>query len=88
MDTPLLLIAAILGLAAVYVVPAIMLEVYSRYCGARELDCPNTRRAATIRMDARHAALTAVLGRPKVNVVDCSLWPERRSCDQGCRKQV
>lgn len=88
MESPLFLIAAILGLAVVYVVPAVMLEAYSRYCGATDLDCPDTHQAATIRINARHAALTSALGRPKVQVVDCSLWPERKSCDQGCRKQL
>jgi hypothetical protein len=88
MESPLLLMAAILGLGAVYVVPAVVMEAYSRYSGTRDLACPNTHQTATVRMDARRAALTAAYGRPKVQVVDCSLWPGHKDCDRGCRREV
>jgi hypothetical protein len=58
--------------------------VYARYRGVRVLTCPQTHGSATVRLDALHAATTAVFATEKLRLAACSLWPERAACAQGC----
>lgn len=77
----------LLGLAAIalgYVVAPIVIGVLTRYRGRRAVDCPETRTAADIEIDAGHAARTAFPGPPELRVKQCTRWPERRDCAQAC----
>jgi len=59
------------------------LVTYLRYRGPRVVACPAGNQAAAIRIDARHAAITAV-PRPVLRVAGCTRWPERHNCGQLC----
>lgn len=85
MSQPWVLLAAIVALGAVYVLFPIFLLTFSRFRAPRRLPCPVTGRRAAVRIDAFRAALAdALAGRPRLRVGDCSLWPERSGCEQGC----
>jgi len=41
---------------------------------------PEAGRTAKVAIDRRHAALTSVLGKPRLRVIRSTLWPEREDC--------
>lgn len=59
-----------------------------RYRGVRIITCPDTSAPAAVRVDARHAAITAGLSTLDLRLRDCSRWPERRGCGQECLAQI
>jgi hypothetical protein len=86
MQYPVLVIGAILALTAL-VMWFIAQETLRRYRGLKALRCPETGEPVGVSIDARHAALTAALrapGEPALRVQQCSNWPERAACNQGC----
>jgi hypothetical protein len=89
MDQQWSLLVAIVVLALLYVAFPVFLLTYSRFRATRgllsSLLCPLTREQASVTLDAAHAGLTdAFAGRPRLRVANCSLWPERSGCGQGC----
>jgi len=84
MTAPWVLLLAIAGTAIFYVLVPIVAEVFARYRTPRILRCPETGGTAEVRIDARHAAATAVPGPPELRVAGCSRWPERKGCAQAC----
>lgn len=54
--------------------------------GIRFITCPLTNRPAVIALDARHAALTALIGRSRLRIRACSKWPGALYCPQQCLK--
>ena len=88
MNTPVILVGAILALGVLYVVLPVVVSTLVRYREARKVECPETKREATIEFDASHAALTSAVGRPRVRIRECSFWPEKKDCAQDCLKQV
>jgi hypothetical protein len=85
---PWLLIAAILAVAALYVVFPVARHAYRRRREPQLLTCPETQEPAAVFVDARRAALTAALGKERLRVANCSLWPARRGCAQSCLKHL
>ena len=59
-------------------------RVYVRARGPREVNCPEAGRPAVIQLDARHAVTMHARGEEGRRVKNCSFWPERRGCVQGC----
>ena len=59
-------------------------SIIERYSGGRPVTCPENHEPAVVSIDARHAAATVMDGSPHVRLCDCSRWPERAHCDQGC----
>lgn len=59
-------------------------SLYHRYQGPRAVTCPLTHGAATVRFDARRAATTGMVGRVRLRLAACSLWPERAGCSEAC----
>lgn len=88
MDKPLLVLAAIAALGLVYVVFPVVMDAFMRYRKSRRVSCPEAGKAADINIDARLAALQAGLGKTKLQVAHCSMWPERKGCGQNCLVQV
>lgn len=84
MNTPWFLLAAIVGLAVLYVLLPVVVATFLRFRARQSLMCPETGRNAELIMDARRAALTSAFGQPRPRVKDCSLWPERRGCGLTC----
>ncbi len=63
-------------------------EIYRRYSGSRLVACPENQRAATVDLDARHAAESGIDGSPQLRVCDCTRWPEQAQCAQSCLAQA
>jgi hypothetical protein len=82
------LIVLLLTLAALYFVVSFVVKTYLKYRGQRVITCPETRRAAAIKVDALHAALRAAISYPDLRLKSCSRWPEREDCGQECLLQV
>ncbi len=84
MGNPWILVAAILTLALLYVLAPVVTDAFRRYRSSRLLRCPETGKEAEVGIDASKAALTSAFGPPVLRVKDCSLWPERKDCEQEC----
>src|SRR5579862_2998377 len=63
-------------------------ELYRRYSGGRLVACPENQQAATVSVDARHAAATGIHGHPDLRLCDYTRWPERANCGQECLSQA
>ena len=60
-----------------------------RMRGTRVIVCPETKEAAAVKVDAAHAAMTAVWEHRRTSGIEtCSRWPEREHCDQACSGQI
>ena len=56
-----------------------------RFSGGRTVTCPETHRAATIRLDAVRAAATGLTGAPDLRVESCNRWGGPVGhCQEGC----
>jgi hypothetical protein len=84
----LLVIAAVLGMGMIYVVFPVFVATFMGYRKNRQVHCPEEKKTATVNVDAQAAALSAVVGKNRVQIKNCSLWPERRDCAQECIAQV
>jgi hypothetical protein len=63
-------------------------HVYRRARGTRVITCPETKRSAAVELDQAEATVTGFLGRPHLQLQNCSRWPERQGCDQACLAQI
>lgn len=79
--------AAILGVGLFYLARAI--RVWARLRTERVVTCPETGLPAAVRIDAPHAAVTALPhGTPDLRLAACSRWPERGPCDEPCLEEA
>jgi hypothetical protein len=78
----------ILLIPACALVAAWLLSIWWRERGARAIVCPENSRPAGVRVDARHAALTAIGGKAEFQLSSCTRWPERAGCGQQCLSQI
>ncbi len=88
MANPWTTLASLAALGAVYPVLPVALDLYARFRTPRPVTCPDTGEAAEVVPDARHAALTGIVSRPRVRVRACTLWPARAGCRQACLRQI
>jgi hypothetical protein len=79
--------AAIITLAAVFVLLPVVVLTFQRYRKKRVLRCPETKTLAEVDIDAPRAAFSSAFGKPLLKVKNCSLWPKRKGCDEECLKQ-
>jgi len=86
METALITIAAITLLGIFYVTLPIFIDYFRRYRRKRVVRCPETGDAAEVDLDATRAALSSLFGKPILKVKNCTLWPWKRGCSQGCMK--
>ena len=84
MDTPWVVLAAIVGVAVGYVLLPVAGDVFLRFRSKRRVTCPEAGADAEVGVDATRAALTAAFRHPVLKIKACSLWPERKGCEQGC----
>jgi hypothetical protein len=84
MESPGLVILAILGIGAVTVLLPVALSSFSRNQRPRVVVCPRTQGPATIGLDPGRAAAGSIFGKSWLTVERCTLWPENGGCDQGC----
>lgn len=59
-----------------------------RYRGKMLFTCPETGKAACVKVAAGDAARSSLTGRPKIHLSECSRWPERQNCGQECLSQL
>jgi hypothetical protein len=73
-----------LGIAITYVLlPTAWIEM-EEHRGHRPLECPHAKCTAFVQTDAKRGA-AACMGLPvKLDVLACSMWPDRAGCDRGC----
>ncbi len=63
-------------------------KTYRRLRGQRLVTCPENHQPAAVSLAARAAAREAIVGQPHLHLAECSRWPERRDCAQGCLEQI
>ena len=87
--TPLWTAFLLIGAAGFFFVllPVALMAFYS-YGGRESVTCPETGGGAEIGLDGGCAARSSILGRLKLRVRSCSLWPERGNCDQECLRSL
>lgn len=77
-----LIVAATIALTIVF-------RAYLRQRGKRLVTCPETRRPAAVSVNAAKAALNAAKSGPRRLELDqCSRWPDRQNCRQMCLSQI
>jgi hypothetical protein len=84
MKDPGLVILGVVAVGFFFVVLPVVLLEFVRYREPRVIVCPQAGRAARVKVDTRHATVTAALGRLRLRVASCTLWPGRRGCAQAC----
>ena len=87
MGTIFLVIAAAFLLSWI---PALIVffVVRRRYAGDRVITCPENGESQLVRLDARRAAVTSLVGPTRLTLESCSRWPEMRNCGQECLAQI
>ena len=85
MDHLLMGLLLVMILLAIYC-PALphAIRIYLRHRRRETLACPETESPVSVQIDAACAARTAIYGSPYLRVQDCSRWPRRMGCAQGC----
>ena len=63
-------------------------RTYLKFRGKRIVSCPENHRAAAVDVSAAKAAMQSAIGSPHLSLSQCSRWPEREGCGQGCLAQV
>jgi len=61
---------------------------YSKFRGVRLVRCSETAKPAAVEVDAKHAALSGVIGKLNLRLKSCSRWPERQGCEYECLAQI
>ena len=88
MSATWMILVAVLVLAVIFVAIPIMADTFLRYRAKRVVHCPVENTNARVLVDAPIAALTSVLGQPKLRIDRCSLWPDRADCAQRCTRHM
>lgn len=83
-----LMIGAALILASSFIYGPPLFRAFRVYVYLRkrkEYICPETKRSASVQVDAGHAARTLLTsGVANLQVQDCTRWPWRRGCEEKC----
>jgi hypothetical protein len=88
MENAMTVIGAIIVLGAVYVLLPVMADAYRRFRHPRSVVCPETGVPTTVRVNAAHAAGSAIAGPPAVQIQGCARWPERATCGRECAATI
>jgi len=88
MSTAIYVVLAIVALGLLYIGIRVVGGTYLKFRGKRVITCPETSQPAGVDVAAGRAALSAALGKPAVQLRDCSRWPERQNCGQECLQQL
>ncbi|MGA7293034.1 MAG: DUF1761 domain-containing protein [Terriglobales bacterium] len=80
-----LLLLFLAGACLILLLPALWGEqTYHTYREGRTVNCPETHAPASVRFNACRAAWTSLSGPTKLQMTDCTRWPERAECGQEC----
>jgi hypothetical protein len=80
----MLTILVIVAIGLVYVALPVMADVYFRFRRRHTVVCPETGLDAEVKIDAWHAAATAIPGPPRRHVAECSRRAEHARCGEEC----
>lgn len=64
------------------------LRTYSQFRGKRLVNCPENHQTAAVELDAREAAHEAFTHKPRMQLTECSRWPDRKDCGQQCLAEI
>jgi hypothetical protein len=73
---------------AVLVGVALSIRAYALYRGKMLVKCPETGESAAVHVDTLQAVKDTILGRQRLQLDQCSRWPERADCGQACLSQI
>lgn len=82
------IIASALVATLVYFGIRYFVRTSERFGGGRVIICPETGKQAMVEVDARHAALTSLVGQPYIRLENCWRWPLNEDCGQECLIQL
>ncbi|MGB0047295.1 MAG: hypothetical protein WBP70_07595, partial [Terriglobales bacterium] len=75
----------LVGICLILLLPAVWAEqTYRIYRDGRTVNCPETHAPVSVRFNALRAAWSSLSGPPKLQLADCTRWPERADCGQEC----
>src|SRR6266702_1048261 len=80
--------AAALVAVLIYLGIRYFVRTSERFGGAQVIICPETGKQAMIEVDARHAALTSLVGQLDIRLESCWRWPLKKDCGQECLIQL
>jgi hypothetical protein len=63
-------------------------SIYRSFSGARAVTCPETKQTVAVELDAVHAAVTGLRGKPDLRLADCTRWPEKAGCNEACLEEA
>jgi hypothetical protein len=66
----------------------IAIRQYRKFRGKMLVECPETHKAAAVKVAGVSEAMAAFVGQRHVELNACSRWPERAGCDQDCLSQL
>lgn len=80
----LIIALAVLGLA--YVAHRLVVggAELRKLSGKKLVTCPETHKTVAVKVATGRAALAAIAGKERLELSNCSRWPERQDCDQAC----
>ena len=81
-------IAFALVAALIYFGIRYFVQTSKKFGGAHVIICPETGKQAMVEVDARHAALTSLVGQPYIRLESCWRWPLNQDCGQECLMQL
>ena len=87
MSTPFITVATIIALAVLLVLLPLAVHTFQRYRSKKVVRCPETKGLAEVDIDAPRAAFSSAFGKPRLRIKNCTLWPKRRGCGEGCLRQ-
>ena len=89
MNMALLAIIAItiVFLGLLFVVLPVILGAYQGLLQQKIVTCPERHRGALVSADPGAPKFGAVMTKPPLRVVSCSLWTRRMECDGKCMKE-
>lgn len=64
------------------------LRTYFQLRGKRLVTCPESHQTAAVDIDAEQAAREAFAHKPRMQLTQCSNWPDRKDCGQQCLREV
>jgi len=83
---PLFVVGVWLVAGVAYLIHRLLLggREFSKFSGKMLVTCPETHETVAVRVAAGRAALARITGNERVELSQCTRWPERKDCDQAC----
>lgn len=63
-------------------------RTYFTFRGKRLVTCPETHKTVAVELDAKEAASEAFKQKPRMQLSECTRWPERKDCGQECLNEI